>query len=150
MCHDRLLVDDMPVTHEFLALMLGVRRSGVTDHLHILEGMRAIKSTRGNVKIMDRQILLDVADGCYGAPEAEYERLLGSPSSDDARPARLKGRGVRGPDLRSIIDKQPQQTILILHAVLIRLNNPRGEVLALRIRGDLSSPRRRRDRRPFG
>ncbi|MDK4735837.1 Crp/Fnr family transcriptional regulator [Rhizobium sp. CNPSo 3490] len=91
MCHDRLLVDDMPVTHEFLALMLGVRRSGVTDHLHILEGMRAIKSTRGNVKILDRQILLDVADGCYGAPEAEYERLLGYPSSDDQRPARLKG-----------------------------------------------------------
>ncbi|WP_064696160.1 Crp/Fnr family transcriptional regulator [Rhizobium aegyptiacum] len=91
MCHDRLLVDDMPLTHEFLALMLGVRRSGVTDHLHILEGMHAIKSTRGNVHILSRQILLNVADGCYGAPEAEYERLLGSPSSDDQRPARLKG-----------------------------------------------------------
>ncbi|WP_245293704.1 Crp/Fnr family transcriptional regulator [Rhizobium bangladeshense] len=91
MCHDRLLVNDMPLTHEFLALMLGVRRSGVTDHLHILEGMHAIKSTRGNVQILNRQVLLDVADGCYGAPEAEYERLLGSPSSDDQRPARLKG-----------------------------------------------------------
>ncbi|WP_064693218.1 Crp/Fnr family transcriptional regulator [Rhizobium aegyptiacum] len=91
MCHDRLLVDDMPLTHEFLALMLGVRRSGVTDHLHILEGMRAIKSTRGNVQILNRQVLLDVADGCYGAPEAEYERLLGFQSSDDQRPARPKG-----------------------------------------------------------
>ncbi|WP_244920092.1 Crp/Fnr family transcriptional regulator [Rhizobium etli] len=91
MCHDRLLVDDMPVTHEFLALMLGVRRSGVTDHLHILEGIRAIKSTRGKVQILNRQVLLDVADGCYGAPETEYERLLGFVSSDDQRPARLKG-----------------------------------------------------------
>ncbi|MBX4899489.1 Crp/Fnr family transcriptional regulator [Rhizobium bangladeshense] len=91
MCHDRLLVNDMPLTHEFLALMLGVRRSGVTDHLHILEGMRAIKSMRGNVKILNRQILLDVADGCYGAPEAEYERLLGSQLPEDQRPARLKG-----------------------------------------------------------
>ncbi|OWV65495.1 CarD family transcriptional regulator [Rhizobium sp. R339] len=91
MCHDRLLMDYMALTHEFLALMLGVRRSGVTDHLHILEGMHAIKSTRGNVQILSRQILLDIADGCYGAPEAEYERLLGSTSPDCQRPARRKG-----------------------------------------------------------
>ncbi|PDT31395.1 CarD family transcriptional regulator [Rhizobium sp. L9] len=78
MCHDRLIVDDMPLTHDFLSLMLGVRRSGVTDHLHILEGMHAIKATRGNVRVLIRRLLLDVAGGCYGAPEAEYERLLGS------------------------------------------------------------------------
>ena len=90
MCHDRLLVDDMPLTHEFLALMLGVRRSGVTDHLHILEGMHAIKSTRGNVRILSRQVLLDVADSCYGAPEAEYERLIGPQSTNDQSRARLR------------------------------------------------------------
>lgn len=45
MCHDRLDGDNLAVTHEFLSLMLGVRRSGVTDQLHILEGRHAIRST---------------------------------------------------------------------------------------------------------
>ncbi|AIC31447.1 helix-turn-helix domain-containing protein (plasmid) [Rhizobium etli bv. mimosae str. IE4771] len=75
MCHDRL-AGDVPVTHEFLAAMLGVRRSGITEHLHVLEGIHAIKSTRGNVRILDRRALIEVAGGCYGGPEAEYERLI--------------------------------------------------------------------------
>jgi CRP-like cAMP-binding protein len=78
MCHDRLRVDDMPLTHEFLALMLGVRRSGVTDHLHILEGALAIKATRGAIHIRDRAKLLEMAGGCYGTPEREYNRLIGA------------------------------------------------------------------------
>jgi CRP-like cAMP-binding protein len=80
MCHDRLDGDNLAVTHEFLALMLGVRRSGVTDHLHILEGRHAIRSTRGNVRVLSRDTLLDIAGGCYGVPEREYEKLLGLPS----------------------------------------------------------------------
>jgi CRP-like cAMP-binding protein len=77
MCHDRLEGNDLPLTHEFLSLMLGVRRSGVTDELHILEGIKAIKATRGNVHILDRRALLEIASGCYGVPEEEYERLIG-------------------------------------------------------------------------
>jgi CRP-like cAMP-binding protein len=76
MCHDRMEADDLPLTHEFLSLMLGVRRSGVTDQLHILEGIRAIKATRGNVRVLDRQKLVSLAGGCYGIPEREYERLV--------------------------------------------------------------------------
>ena len=38
MCNDRLHIDEMPLTHEFLSLMLGVRRSGVTEAIHLLEG----------------------------------------------------------------------------------------------------------------
>jgi CRP-like cAMP-binding protein len=76
MCHDRLDSDDLEVTHEFLSLMLGVRRSGVTDQLHILEGRHAIRSTRGNVRVLDREMLLDIAGGCYGVPEREYEKVL--------------------------------------------------------------------------
>jgi CRP-like cAMP-binding protein len=76
MCHDRLVGDDMPLTHEFLALMPGVRRSGVTNELHILEGVHAIRATRGNVRILDREKLLDVAGGSYGQAEREYRVLI--------------------------------------------------------------------------
>ncbi|MGV1873729.1 Crp/Fnr family transcriptional regulator [Agrobacterium rosae] len=79
MCHDRLQTDDLPLTHEFLSIMLGVRRSGVTNEIHILEGLHAIKATRGNVKIVNRQKLEDIAGGSYGIPELEYEQYIGFP-----------------------------------------------------------------------
>jgi CRP-like cAMP-binding protein len=86
MCHDRIHGHDLPLTHEFLSLMLGVRRSGVTDELHILEGVHAIKATRGNVRILNRDILIEIAGGCYGVPEEEYERLIsGEPQVTDQR-----------------------------------------------------------------
>jgi CRP-like cAMP-binding protein len=65
------------VTHEFLALMLAVRRSGVTLAIQILEGHGLIKATRGNVMIVDRDGLIAHASGTYGFAEAEYKRLLG-------------------------------------------------------------------------
>ncbi len=67
------------VTHEFLALMLAVRRSGVTLAMQLLEGRGLIRSTRGTVTIIDRSALIEHADGAYGLPEREYERLLGGP-----------------------------------------------------------------------
>jgi CRP-like cAMP-binding protein len=78
MCHDRIHGDNLPLTHEFLSLMLGVRRSGVTEQLHILEGMHAIRSNRGMVVVRDRSLLIKIAGGCYGVPEEEYERLIAS------------------------------------------------------------------------
>jgi hypothetical protein len=59
--------------------MLGVRRSGVTNEIHILEGVYAIKATRGNIRILDRSKLEDIAGGAYGMPEREYEQLTGFP-----------------------------------------------------------------------
>src|SRR5260221_458697 len=47
MAHDRIEAAYLPLTHEFLSLMLGVRRAGVTEALHILEGRKLIKSSRG-------------------------------------------------------------------------------------------------------
>lgn len=79
MCHDRLVGNDLPLTHEFLSLMLGVRRSGVTNELHVIEGIKAIRATRGNVRIIDRAKLEEIAAGSYGIPEREYERLIGLP-----------------------------------------------------------------------
>ena len=77
MCHDRAEGDDLPLTHEFLALMLGVRRTGVTLALHILEGHGFIRARRGLVHVLDRDGLIENAHGSYGVPEAEYRRLLG-------------------------------------------------------------------------
>lgn len=79
MCHDRLNGSDLPLTHELLAIMLGVRRAGVTNELHVIEGLRAIRSTRANVRILDRDRLEEIAAGCYGVPEREYQRLIGLP-----------------------------------------------------------------------
>lgn len=76
MCHDRLQ-EDLPLTHEFLALMLGVRRSGVTNEIHVIDGVHVIKATRGNIRVLDRKKLEGIAGGSYGIPEQEYERQIG-------------------------------------------------------------------------
>ena len=65
MCQDRLEDDHLPLTHDFLALMLGVRRPGVTVALHILEGEHAIQSHRGDVIVLNRPRLEDLAAGAY-------------------------------------------------------------------------------------
>ncbi len=77
MCHDRVDGDDLPITHEFLGIMLGVRRSGVTDAIHLLEGVNIIRATRGNIRVLDRGRLEETAGDSYGVPEAEYRRLVG-------------------------------------------------------------------------
>jgi CRP-like cAMP-binding protein len=77
MADDRLDGSDIALTHEFLALMLGVRRAGVTEALHRLEGDMLIRSRRGRVTIRDRNALESRAAGAYGAPEAVYSRLFG-------------------------------------------------------------------------
>lgn len=77
MCHDRTKGDDVPLTHEFLSLMLGVRRAGVTTALHILEGEHVIRATRGMIQIRDRAKLEERAGPCYGIPERHSARLIG-------------------------------------------------------------------------
>ncbi len=77
MCHDRIDGDVLPLTHKFLSTMLGVRRPGVTDTLHILEGRRLIRARRGEITILDRAKLEHLAGASYGLPEAEYRRLIG-------------------------------------------------------------------------
>jgi CRP-like cAMP-binding protein len=77
MTHDRLETDDLPLTHEFLSMMLGNRRSGVTDAVHVLEGEGLIRATRGLITVRDRQKLEERAGPSYGLAEAEYDRLFG-------------------------------------------------------------------------
>ncbi|UYW24760.1 Crp/Fnr family transcriptional regulator [Methylorubrum extorquens] len=76
MTHDRLRTDELPMTHESMAMMLGVRRPGVTSATHILEAAGMIKGKRGRVIVLDREKLMELAGDTYGPAEAEYERLL--------------------------------------------------------------------------
>ena len=77
MAHDRLDGNELPLTHEFLGLMLGVRRAGVTTTMHRLEQRGLIKATRGSILVRNRNGLKKIAGGLYGIPEAEYHRLTG-------------------------------------------------------------------------
>jgi len=84
MARDRLDSDEMILTHEFLALMLGVRRAGVSEALRAFEQRGLVRTGRGSVTIMDRDGLEECANGFYGTPEAEYERLFGCAKERDA------------------------------------------------------------------
>jgi CRP-like cAMP-binding protein len=77
MANDRLDGDQVPLTHEFLSVMLGVRRPGVTVTLDLLEKEGLIQARRGTVAILDRTGLWKISNGAYGAAEAEFKRLFG-------------------------------------------------------------------------
>ena len=64
------------MTHALLAVMLGVRRPGVTVALNALERRGMIRVGRGVVAITDRKGLEIAANGIYGRPESEYRRLM--------------------------------------------------------------------------
>ena len=78
MAHDRAVGDQLALIHEFLALMLGVQRPGVTVAIHSLEKRGLIRATRGNIAVLDRKGLEAAANDSYGPPEAEYRRLFGA------------------------------------------------------------------------
>jgi CRP-like cAMP-binding protein len=85
MCQDRLGGDSMPLTHEFLGFMLGVRRAGVSEAIQALEQKGLINPQRGVISIIDRNGLEELAFGLYGVPEREFERVTGcsmGPPSD--------------------------------------------------------------------
>ncbi|HWF63419.1 MAG TPA: Crp/Fnr family transcriptional regulator [Rhizomicrobium sp.] len=77
MAHDRLDTDSVPLTHEFLAVMLGVRRAGVTVALHSFERRGMIATRRGQLTLVDRKGIEKVAGSFYGIPETELKRLMG-------------------------------------------------------------------------
>jgi CRP-like cAMP-binding protein len=76
MCHDRVDGDELLLKHEFLSMMLGVRRAGVSLAMQQLEGAGRIRAKRGRVTVLDRKLLEEMADSGYGMPEAEYARLI--------------------------------------------------------------------------
>jgi CRP-like cAMP-binding protein len=65
MVQDRVGCDTIPLTHEFMAVMLGIQRSGLTLALHPLEHSDTIEQRRGAVIIRDREALLAIAAELY-------------------------------------------------------------------------------------
>ncbi len=76
MTHDRVESDVLPLTQDFLAIMLGVRRTSVTLAASALQQAGLIDYTRGKITVLNRQGLEDAACECYPAMQAAYERLL--------------------------------------------------------------------------
>jgi CRP-like cAMP-binding protein len=93
MCHDRVDGDEINLTHEFMARMIGAPRTAVTTTLHELEGLHMVRVLRRRVLVVDRARLGEFAGAAYGTPEREYRRLIGpfgkSPSSHATAAAQL-------------------------------------------------------------
>src|ERR1700744_3796536 len=74
MAHDRMTSNAVPLTHEFLAVMLGGRRAGVPVPIHSFEQRGFITPRRGELTVVNRPGLEKVAGSFYGTPEQELER----------------------------------------------------------------------------
>jgi hypothetical protein len=73
MSQDRIQSDKLPLTQEFLAQMLGTRRSSVTVSAGILQKAGLISYTRGSVTILDRKKLEAAACDCYGIVQRQLK-----------------------------------------------------------------------------
>jgi CRP-like cAMP-binding protein len=74
--HDHAGKDTFPMTHEFLAMMLGVRRAGVTVAAQSLQHAALIAYNHGTMSILDRAGLEAAACECYRTIQDEFDRLL--------------------------------------------------------------------------
>jgi len=86
MTHDRMRSDEFLLTQEFLAMMLGVQRTGVSAAAGALQSAGLIRYRRGVVTILNRSGLRQRACECYEISRQEFDRLLGdtplSPRTD--------------------------------------------------------------------
>jgi CRP-like cAMP-binding protein len=77
MCQDRAQASDLQLTHEFIAVMLGTRRAGVSEAAAKLQDEGLIRYRRGHVEILDRRKLEGHSCECYPIVKHEFDRLLG-------------------------------------------------------------------------
>lgn len=75
-CHDNARCDTFPLTQEFLAMMLGVQRSGVSIVAALLQKAGLIKYARGYVTIINRAALEDAACECYASTRGALDELF--------------------------------------------------------------------------
>src|SRR5512140_118590 len=92
---DRLQGDELVMTQELIANMLGVRREGVTEAAGQLQKDGLIQYSRGHIKVLDRAGLEKRVCECYAVVKKEYDRLLPYkiPSLPDATAEALSGTG---------------------------------------------------------
>ncbi|MFC7366880.1 Crp/Fnr family transcriptional regulator [Vreelandella zhaodongensis] len=76
MTHDRAKTNTLQLTHEFLAMMLGVRRAGITLAAIALQTRGLIRYHRGEIIIIDRQGLIEASCKCYADDCALYSKML--------------------------------------------------------------------------
>src|SRR5205085_11584286 len=76
LCQDRVGGDVLRLTQEFLAQMLGTRRSRVSEAAIILQSAGLIRYSRGIITILDREGLEEFVCECYRVVKAEFDRLL--------------------------------------------------------------------------
>jgi CRP-like cAMP-binding protein len=84
MSHDRAHSNEFHLTHQFLADMLGVRRSGVSVAAGMLQQQQLICYTRGMINILNRHALKKTACECYQAELDDYRSILGEKTADTA------------------------------------------------------------------
>ena len=77
MTRDRVLSDEFPLTHEFLAHMLGVRREGVTEAASALKRRKLITYSRGKIRILNTRGLKSASCQCYETVQTAFKRALG-------------------------------------------------------------------------
>ncbi len=87
MAHDRTDGDEFAMTHEFLSMMLGVRRAGVTVAAGALQRAGFIRHHQGRVRVVSRAGLESAACECHAIVQREFQRLLGPPTSGPATSA---------------------------------------------------------------
>ena len=73
---DRVADDVIPLTHEFLSIMLGVRRPGVTEVLQKLQAKGYLRYHRGTITVLDRAGLENTSCECYRNVKTEYDLLV--------------------------------------------------------------------------
>jgi CRP-like cAMP-binding protein len=74
--HDLAEAEDLPLTQDFLAQMIGVKRNSVSLVAHILQSASLIKYSRGHIRILNIDGLKDISCECYTAVNAQHIRLL--------------------------------------------------------------------------